>query len=349
MQVTVLSAYNINKYLQNVWDVDGKSFLDSEMFFHGNFEVEECIFRNRTFYVNKNNQYSPKLFLKQSSCFDNRAIDSIQNEAQFYNLFSQSKFPFIPKFKFYDDFNKIIILELEAGESDLKKIIYSHIGIDNNFPESISIGLGKLLSILYLSLKKENLHAFTNLFECKIPWILTLNQKKFNSLLKNKIYDSHLPALILNNKKIEVELKEILKQWKYTHLTHNDIKFDNFISSNLMNDIKIVDWEMCDIGDFRWDIAAIIVAFLSLMLEKKIAQETTWYNIKLFLISYNPKIIMEPAELKYIFKVAGIIFIQRLCLLYVDKIILSNEEEILNLSFKMLFKPEEQILKILND
>ena len=63
-------------------------------------------------------------------------------------------------------------------------------------------------------------------------------------------------------------LDELRDKWRFDSLIHGDMKWDNLVVSVAEENgkgesVKIVDWELADIGDARWDVGAILQSYLS--------------------------------------------------------------------------------------
>ncbi len=66
--------------------------------------------------------------------------------------------------------------------------------------------------------------------------------------------------------------------WQPYSLVHNDIKFANFLvntgdQNNSIGQIKLVDWELADIGDPLWDVAGIFLAYLQLWITTDLPEQ----------------------------------------------------------------------------
>jgi thiamine kinase-like enzyme len=65
-------------------------------------------------------------------------------------------------------------------------------------------------------------------------------------------------------------IERLRNEWKVNSLIHGDMKWDNCIvyseadaaTENLK--LKIIDWELADLGDSSWDVGAVFQTYLSL-------------------------------------------------------------------------------------
>jgi thiamine kinase-like enzyme len=107
-------------------------------------------------------------------------------------------------------------------------------------------------------------------------------------------------------------LRGVETEWRPTTLVHNDIKFNNFLvdydyEHKKIKGIKLIDWELADIGDPLWDAAAVIQNYLVLWLStdvpeqlaqqaqvKKVKLEEVQPSISSFWKRYSQQLKMEP-------------------------------------------------------
>lgn len=95
------------------------------------------------------------------------------------------------------------------------------------------------------------------------PWILTLGQRDMPLLGQG---GAHLVASIRATPTILQGLQTALASWQPRTLVHGDLKWDNILlrpGANDTPDLRIVDWELADLGDPLWDRAGVLAGFFS--------------------------------------------------------------------------------------
>jgi thiamine kinase-like enzyme len=79
--------------------------------------------------------------------------------------------------------------------------------------------------------------------------------------------NSQLIGIIQQYPEFQTALAAIKAGWKYTTLVHGDIKWENMMlrtkNDGTALDLKLIDWEIADIGDECWDAGAVIQAYLT--------------------------------------------------------------------------------------
>jgi len=55
----------------------------------------------------------------------------------------------------------------------------------------------------------------------------------------------------------------VASQWEVSSLIHGDIKWMNFIVMPNNEDVKLIDWEIADLGDPLWDVAGVFQSYFS--------------------------------------------------------------------------------------
>jgi thiamine kinase-like enzyme len=104
-------------------------------------------------------------------------------------------------------------------------------------------------------------------FKRQPPWILSIHET--NPMYMNQVSqgNSQLLQLLQQYPEFQTALTAIKAGWTYSALIHGDIKFENLMLSQATPDatpqLKIIDWEIADIGDECWDVGGAIQAYLT--------------------------------------------------------------------------------------
>jgi thiamine kinase-like enzyme len=110
-------------------------------------------------------------------------------------------------------------------------------------------------------------HRYLSYLPRTIPWILSIHQTPD---LDGEISlgNTKLISVLREYPDYQNALDELRSEWRIDTLIHGDMKWDNCVvlsktSSEQELKVRIVDWELADLGDACWDVGAILQAFLS--------------------------------------------------------------------------------------
>lgn len=258
----IITTNNVVHYLLERGLVTFESVVD------GDLMVVDASRRNRNFKVIRRRHQG--YFVKQIQQWEPQAIATLQCEALCYSL-SQSDAHFaplallMPKFYAYDPARHILIVELMPEGENLSEY-QRRLG---KFPLDMASKLGKVLGTYHreVGTKLQNTPYYAT-FPKKTPWILSVHQHSpflFNPL---SAANSQLLTVVQKYPEFQQALSALQGQWQINSLIHGDMKWDNCIIYAKPEErddleIKIVDWELADLGDACWDVGAIFQAYLS--------------------------------------------------------------------------------------
>jgi len=260
----IVTAENIVHYLTD------KNFITSESVVDGDFSVLDMTRRNRNFKIirKQNRGY----FVKQVKNYDSQSINSLTREAQSYYL-AQNDPSFIgiaelmPRLVHYDPVRNILILELFPESENLSEM-HLRLGV---FPNYIATSLGKSLGIYHRDVSNTiNEVRAKKIFPEALPWMLTMNQQ-YILQIKNADPNFYLFFSIIDKyPEFLSSIERLRDEWRVNSLIHGDMKWDNCIVYKEGDDakenlkLKIIDWELADLGDSAWDVGAVFQTYLSL-------------------------------------------------------------------------------------
>lgn len=245
-----------------------------------------------------------KLFVKQGTEIENN-FNFIKNESKsiaFIQKENDNLFNFsLPKQKFYDENYNIIAFEY----------LHSFVAFDSLFNElnneenlkEISNGIieiAKKIAVFHLKFNDlTNNEDFINGFPANVPLLSDITK----ALSPNNISNFTNLGLEINkyNQLFQENVKTLIEDFNKIWTDNNNtlIHFD-FRPHNIMinkDTIMIVDWEMCALGDFMYDIAffintiPILCANSELVYdeERKASRKESIRIIKLFWDTYLAK------------------------------------------------------------
>lgn len=270
----LLSYENIAHYLLE------KGLIDLESIVRGEFSVRDQSSRNANFAVNR--EYAPAYLVKQVRAHDQEKRETLRIEATCYWLANndaahQSLRTFLPRYFEYDYLHHILIIELLPGVQNLHEY-YRDAGL---WPAAVAAKLADLLASYHTHTTGalEGQKSFS-LFKKRKPWVFTLTENNLSDWLNNpgmRNAEKQSLKLILENREFMEHLRQTGEDWELKSLIHGDVKFPNFlINSDFIAgsepDIRLIDWELADIGDPMWDVAAVFQNYLTLWVSSEIAQ-----------------------------------------------------------------------------
>ena len=271
----LLSYENIAHYLLE------KGLVNIESIIKGEFSVRDLSSRNVNFAINQENP--PGYLVKQVRSRDREKFETLRIEATCYWLANnddayQMLKAFLPGYYEYDYLHHILVLELMHDVKNLNQY-YSGARV---FPTSVAEKLAELLASYHTHTEGvvEKQKSFS-LFKKQKPWVFSLTENHLSDLLDNASLgnaEKQSVKLIAENQEFIEQLRIMRDDWETKSLIHGDVKFANFLINNNTlptnePDIRLIDWELADIGDPIWDVAAVVQNYLTLWVSSEIAME----------------------------------------------------------------------------
>jgi thiamine kinase-like enzyme len=246
-----------------------KGFLSVNQLVDGNFRVDTSDSRNKNFIINKD--FDNAYFIKHVRQFDGEKTSTLRTEATCYWLANNDDHyvtlkSFLPAYYTFDYINYILVLGYEKENISLYDF-YQQKGIAF---DSIADKLGVLLSSYHKEQSTGVENEAKKFFKRQKPWVFSLGDaERFVKSPTNQKAQQQVIKLVLENKQYNQLIRGLEEQWVYTSLIHNDIKFQNLLINSHYNEgndpaIKLIDWELADIGDPCWDVAALFQSYLTL-------------------------------------------------------------------------------------
>jgi len=229
------------------------------------FVVAEASCRNRNFKALS--RTGPSYFLKQGVGAE--ATATVAHEARVYRFLNESPeadgfLRFLPDFVQYDAQQKVLILESLCDAQDLRDYLYQR----GRFPISVAAELGNVLSYLHRITASCIAMARGFGLEERLPWILSIHRPGLSLFHQSSGASLAMIQIIQNSGNMPLLLDELRAAWRTNALTHNDIKWDNCLVIPRRipctgSRLKVIDWELANLGDSRWDVGAVIGGYLS--------------------------------------------------------------------------------------
>jgi Ser/Thr protein kinase RdoA (MazF antagonist) len=245
-----------------------RGLLTPDAVVDGDLMVLEAPRRNRNFKITTKRQ--PGLFVKQVQDWDPHAIATVQREAWCYTLaktvpeLSTLK-EMLPDFRSYDPQRHVLVLDLLSGFENLAEY-HARLG---KFPVEIAALLADVLGSYHRETKDKLEHLpQASVFPRMVPWVLSIHQQQPGWFQSLSAANSQLLGIVKKYDEFATALDKLRGQWNFSSLIHGDIKWDNCLiqpanSTNSKLVLKVIDWELADLGDALWDVGAILQAYIS--------------------------------------------------------------------------------------
>jgi len=208
-------------------------------------------------------QHGPGLFIKQMRSDQAGSAQTLQKEAAFYGLIAGDPAlagvnTLMPKFHAYDPESHLLIVELLAGAEDANE----HHARLQSFPVEVARDIGSALA-RYQSASRSDLalRPAGVMFPRTPPWILSFHTYPENAMQGMSGANGQFVSMLRGSSEFVQALDSLRATWRYDTLIHGDMKFENCMITT--EGVRIVDWELADVGDPLWDAGSIIQAYLT--------------------------------------------------------------------------------------
>jgi thiamine kinase-like enzyme len=270
----ILTEHNIFYYLLDIGMIDVKSIIDGE------FTARRSDSRNNNFIINREFAHHT-YFIKQVKAPDAEKIETLRAEAACYQLANSNEHykplkNFLPQFFHYDPLNHVLITAQVKEAATVYEYYFRMHEFNNKIPEIIADTLASYHNTVAKSLQQQ---AGLQQFKQQKPWVFTVAAMPPDYWMQNEqAAEQQTIQLIQKNREFMQLLSQVENEWQPQTLVHNDAKFSNFLISykqddNTINFIKLIDWELADIGDPLWDVATIFQNYLSLWVNTDVPGE----------------------------------------------------------------------------
>lgn len=231
----------------------------------GDFMVVEQSSRNYNLKVMR--EHSPGFFIKQVRRQSRDLISSFEREAGCYRLAAETERMaalrrMIPELHCYDPKRHVMVLGLLSDAESL----WDYHRRTGRFPIELAQLQGDKLGDYHLGVRIADSDApELSSFPRALPWILSIHQSDPAYLAKLSAGNNQIVGILRQFPEFPRALKEIQRGWRRSVLIHGDIKWENLmlLKEGDQHDLKVIDWEMADIGDPCWDIGAILQSYLT--------------------------------------------------------------------------------------
>lgn len=257
----IITSRNLLRHLLARGLVSPNSVVDGDLI------VVDASGRNRNFKVLRKN--NPSFFVKQIRNWNPQAAAMLQCEAACYWLarndpdFSALE-PLIPELYDFDQERQVLTTAFISNGEDL----WEHLRRTGEISIAVAGELGRCLGKFHRESDNRLLNsAHCSVFPKQIPWILSSERRNSHPFKELSPATSRLFEHVDESTELPAALDQLRSEWHISTLMHGDMRLENLILIHATNgasfSIKIVDWELADLGDPCWDVGSIIQAFLA--------------------------------------------------------------------------------------
>jgi hypothetical protein len=256
-----VSQENVLHYLAE------RRLMTVESVVDGDFMVLDQSSRNRNLKVLR--RRSPGFFLKQARNRTPAHLRTLEREAACYGLAAnhpdlKGLAALIPQLHHYDTANGVLVLEMLPNAENLWE---HHLRV-RSFPLWLAELQGERLGAFQRQAERfqPQLEAL-GLFDRQVPWILSIHETHPQYLNQMSRGNTQLLQILQQYPELTTALDAIRRSWAPRMLVHGDVKWENLIlcraSEEEPLELRMIDWEMADLGDECWDVGAIFQAYFS--------------------------------------------------------------------------------------
>lgn len=247
------------------------NLLSAESILHGDLVVASAASRNRSLRITR--QDGNSYLLKQPEPGDPGTVYSLRCEASFYSFcFSHESFrdvlDFLPRLVFWDRDAGIFLLELLRDAKSLWEYYRNFEPLQ--FPALDLEVIGRALGTVHRVFGDRGLWGDAKMpwLRETVPWILQIHKPSPEMLESISPANYHTLTILQSQAKLGKSFDALREIWRPVTVIHNDIKSDNMLilssgtNSGRTVGVKLVDWELVQVGDPAWDVAGLLQDFI---------------------------------------------------------------------------------------
>lgn len=207
-------------------------------------------------------------FIKQIRTTAPDASATLTREAKFFALTADNDAflklkKIVPNYRDFDEGRQALVLDLIPEAENLSELHFRIARFPPEIGELLGRGLGS-----YHAYAGSLAEAWSSgLFPAQKPWVLALSPGSLSPL------DTFGPGvgpemidMLRRRPFLLAHLSNLGQAYQFDALVHGDMKWDNFVvfpaTASGAYDFKVIDWELADVGDAAWDIAAIFGSYI---------------------------------------------------------------------------------------
>jgi len=160
-----------------------------------------------------------------------------------------------------------MILELLHEAENLREYHSGRKRFSSTLAAKIGDALGVIHRLIPESIEYVDIHGLWG----QPPWILSIHHPNLNIFRDVSSANFELIRIVQQNPELCWHLDALRQEWRNEALIHGDIKWENCLAfkkspSTRKVGLKIVDWELANIGDPCWDVGSFFSTYLAFWL-----------------------------------------------------------------------------------
>jgi hypothetical protein len=254
-----LTAQNLFYYLRDT----GLATADDVV--GGDFAVVEVGRRNRNFLVLRPRAGS--LFVKQIPALAPETISSFRREAACAQLAhdagAHAALPCVtPTLRRYDPGRHVLVYDAFEGGETLNELVQR----TGALPAGMAGRLARTLAACHLEGARPGaLAAVAPALPGETPWVFVIGEKAETLMPTMSGGSRQVVDAIRATPELLYGLAALGAGWRRVGLMHGDLKWDNLLvigPADGERELRVIDWELADLGDPLWDVAGMLSSFL---------------------------------------------------------------------------------------
>jgi hypothetical protein len=253
-----LTATNLFAYLNDLGIASCENVIEED------FLVVELGRRNRNFLVLRSK--STSLFVKQVPLMHPETIYSFVREAACMRLAREvSQKPVLnalcPSLRFYDDTRHVLIYDMLR---DAETLAFAVAREPASIP-ALMHQLARTIAAVHLETSAHgSLVEIGPAMSGVAPWVLSIGENAESVMPNMSPAQRDLVQNIRQSRTLYYGLAALNVSWQRKCLVHGDLKWDNImlLPTESGRELRLIDWELADVGEPLWDLAQITVGLL---------------------------------------------------------------------------------------
>jgi aminoglycoside phosphotransferase (APT) family kinase protein len=228
----------------------------------------------------------PRWFVKQIRDHTPEVVASLRREAACYHIARQNPKlaplnALMPQCDFYDAEYSILVIEHLRGVNAAE----AHLATDP-FDLRIAGLLGHSIAVLHGMTAAAVASPLRTQLQGRLPWPLVASESAIVSSRRSRL----LTVFAEPSTATSHALAALRKAWQRDSFIHGDTRLENFMLCRPLNDhgdldMRVVDWELADIGDAAWDCAGVLQHYWLAWLNAGSGADT-WPNLRAAIESF---------------------------------------------------------------
>jgi Ser/Thr protein kinase RdoA (MazF antagonist) len=192
---------------------------------------------------------------------------TLRAEAAFYQFCWQepaaaAMADLLPRLVYCDPPGAVLVLELFHDALPLGSYLAAH--DPQQFPHEALRALGRALGLFHRTFRRPGLGGDPRLdwLHAQVPWVMLVHKPGPELLAIISQANYQTLRILQSQENLSGRLDGLRRRWRPEALIHNDIKSDNVLVRPGGNpaepEVRLVDWELVQVGDPAWDLAGAL-------------------------------------------------------------------------------------------